>query len=235
MDQLEFGGKIYISSKRAAQISGYAKDYIGQLCRADKLDCKLVGRTWYVREESIYSHKRGTAEGVSADEAPLDNTLEAVEEMPEEVDPGIASEETPVAIRTANAATHGHHGAYTAVKDAEKPRTSNLVQTRSRSEAEISGKTFVHRIERPVSDAEPEIAQDPMNTHSAVSTVALVGFVMLVAVATFAGSLSLEHVLSYTSHGPAQMGSAIQVNPVYVQESLSGGLEALIIGFDGLR
>lgn len=50
-------GKKYISSKRASAISDYAPDYIGQLCRANKLDCKMIGRSWFVTEESIYLHK----------------------------------------------------------------------------------------------------------------------------------------------------------------------------------
>jgi hypothetical protein len=50
-------GKKYISSRRASEMSDYSSDYIGQLCRANKLDCKMVGRTWFVTEESIHLHK----------------------------------------------------------------------------------------------------------------------------------------------------------------------------------
>lgn len=50
-------GKKYISSRRASEMSEYSSDYIGQLCRANKLDCKMVGRTWFVTEESIHLHK----------------------------------------------------------------------------------------------------------------------------------------------------------------------------------
>lgn len=54
---LFFDGKKFISSKRAAQISGYVNDYIGQLCRDGKLECRMVGRTWYVGFESLIQHK----------------------------------------------------------------------------------------------------------------------------------------------------------------------------------
>ncbi|TAL48894.1 hypothetical protein EPN83_02965 [Patescibacteria group bacterium] len=54
---LFFDGKRFISSSRAAKISGYANDYIGQLCRGGKLDCRMVGRTWYVSLESLTLHK----------------------------------------------------------------------------------------------------------------------------------------------------------------------------------
>lgn len=57
MDELTIEGKQYISSKRAAKVSGYAKDYIGQLCREGRVDSKLVGRSWYVYEPSIREHR----------------------------------------------------------------------------------------------------------------------------------------------------------------------------------
>lgn len=58
MDELVVDGEKYISSKRAARLSGYAKDYIGQLCRAGKIDAKMVGRSWYVKESAIKEHRK---------------------------------------------------------------------------------------------------------------------------------------------------------------------------------
>ena|GEM_PF-1248021 len=52
-------GKNYISTKRASEITGYSADYIGQLCRAKKLDFKIVGRSYFVTEESIRNHQQG--------------------------------------------------------------------------------------------------------------------------------------------------------------------------------
>lgn len=60
MDELTIGDKIYISSKRAAEITGYAKDYIGQLCREGRVEATLVGRSWYVLETSIRDHRFGS-------------------------------------------------------------------------------------------------------------------------------------------------------------------------------
>lgn len=59
MDELTLDGKIYISSKRAAAITGYAKDYVGQLCREGRVEARLVGRSWYVLENSIKAHRFG--------------------------------------------------------------------------------------------------------------------------------------------------------------------------------
>jgi len=56
-DSLAIDGKIYLSSKRAAEIAGYSKDYVGQLCRSGKLVCRTVGRLWYVDEASLRKHQ----------------------------------------------------------------------------------------------------------------------------------------------------------------------------------
>jgi len=51
-------GKKFITSKKAALLFGYTQDYIGQLCRGEKIDARRIGRTWYVSEKSILEHKR---------------------------------------------------------------------------------------------------------------------------------------------------------------------------------
>jgi hypothetical protein len=58
MDELIFAGNKYISSKRASKLTGYTTDYIGQMCRGDKMDCRLVGRNWYINEEVVKAQKK---------------------------------------------------------------------------------------------------------------------------------------------------------------------------------
>lgn len=67
-----FEGKNYISARRASEISEYSSDYIGQLCRADKLDCRMVGRAWFVTLDSIEAHKRHVLE-VESDPSRVEN------------------------------------------------------------------------------------------------------------------------------------------------------------------
>lgn len=56
-DRITLEGKAYISSALAAKEMRYTKDYIGQLARAGKINAKLIGRSWYVLEDSIKEHK----------------------------------------------------------------------------------------------------------------------------------------------------------------------------------
>lgn len=57
-----------ISGRRAAELTGYSADYIGQLCRSGKLDAKMIGHTWYVSQSSLYEYVRKLEEDQRAAE-----------------------------------------------------------------------------------------------------------------------------------------------------------------------
>jgi len=57
-DTILIDGRIYISSKRAAEMSKYSNDYIGQLCRGGKVAAKMMGRVWFVDRDSLFAHKK---------------------------------------------------------------------------------------------------------------------------------------------------------------------------------
>jgi hypothetical protein len=52
-----FDGKQYISAARAAEITGYAQDYVGQLARSGTILSQQVGNRWYVEKQSLSRHK----------------------------------------------------------------------------------------------------------------------------------------------------------------------------------
>ena len=56
-NELTIAGENLISSKRAADLSGYAQDYIGQLARKGLIDAKRVGGLWYVSPDSLNAYK----------------------------------------------------------------------------------------------------------------------------------------------------------------------------------
>ncbi|MDP2654954.1 MAG: helix-turn-helix domain-containing protein [bacterium] len=59
MDEILIEDKKYVSSKQAAKVTGYAKDYVGQLCREGRVPARLVGRSWYVLESALHDHRFG--------------------------------------------------------------------------------------------------------------------------------------------------------------------------------
>jgi hypothetical protein len=61
-DEIQIDGKSYISSKRAAELSGYAQDYIGQLARKSLIDARRIGGLWYVSMESLHGYKKKAEE-----------------------------------------------------------------------------------------------------------------------------------------------------------------------------
>lgn len=57
-DELVLNGKTYVSSKKAAESTGYARDYIGQLSRGGLIDAERVGGLWYVSMESLQDYEK---------------------------------------------------------------------------------------------------------------------------------------------------------------------------------
>ena len=95
-DVLILEGKNYISAKRAALVFGYTSDYVGQMCREGKLDCKMLGRTWFVKQESVHAHKLSNSEFIAPAEieTPIIETAAPVET------PEIIPEKVQVQIET---------------------------------------------------------------------------------------------------------------------------------------
>jgi hypothetical protein len=77
MDEILIEEKKYVSSKRAAKITGYAKDYIGQLCREGRVPARLVGRGWYVLESAIADHRFGNP-GESKNTEKIEETVPTI-------------------------------------------------------------------------------------------------------------------------------------------------------------
>jgi hypothetical protein len=93
MDEILIEEKKYISSKRAAKVTGYAKDYIGQLCREGRVSARLVGRNWYVLESAIQDHRFGQQE--IEPEFRVSAPSEHVEEVQSSVPEPLATWESP--------------------------------------------------------------------------------------------------------------------------------------------
>ena len=57
-DTVLLSGKEFTASKKAAQLTGYAQDYIGQLARGGVIEAERVGGLWYVSIDSLNEYKR---------------------------------------------------------------------------------------------------------------------------------------------------------------------------------
>ena len=58
MDTVVLDGTTYKKASVVAKEFKYTSDYVGQLCRAGKVDAHLVGRTWFVNSDSLTVHKK---------------------------------------------------------------------------------------------------------------------------------------------------------------------------------
>lgn len=96
---VSFDGKDYISANRAAKITGYNQDYIGQLARSNQILSRQVGKRWYVDRESLVKHKEekdALLAAVQVESVGLarPEDLQPVEEAPLVVDEPVAEEVT---------------------------------------------------------------------------------------------------------------------------------------------
>jgi hypothetical protein len=57
-DSINIEGRTLISARRAAEMAKYSNDYIGQLCRSGKVQARMIGRSWYVDQESLVEHQK---------------------------------------------------------------------------------------------------------------------------------------------------------------------------------
>lgn len=57
MDEVVLDGKKFISARKAAEITSYEQDYIGQLARMGKVLARQIGRAWFIEEQSLLAHR----------------------------------------------------------------------------------------------------------------------------------------------------------------------------------
>jgi hypothetical protein len=77
-DNLILQDKNYISAKRASIVFGYTSDYVGQLCRLGKLECKMIGRSWFVSEESVIKHREAVAMDLNSKKDVAENDIQNI-------------------------------------------------------------------------------------------------------------------------------------------------------------
>ena len=85
MDILNHNGAVYVKASVLAKRHRYTTDYIGQLCRQNKVDAQLVGRAWYVNENSLLTHKIDRKKDTRLNEIISKNAVEIHTVAPEVV------------------------------------------------------------------------------------------------------------------------------------------------------
>ena len=57
-DTFTFDGVEYVATARAADLTGYTQDYVGQLARDEEIAARKVGRRWFVARKELIEHKK---------------------------------------------------------------------------------------------------------------------------------------------------------------------------------
>lgn len=59
----------WIDTRRAAELTGYTREYIAALCRGEKVKAQKIGRDWLVDRESILEYQANVRPGRPKDNA----------------------------------------------------------------------------------------------------------------------------------------------------------------------
>jgi len=83
MNTVVIDGVTYTKASVLAKKFRYTTDYVGQLCRSQRVDAQLVGRSWYVSEISLEQLSKKRIEAIRKDEILLkNNDIEESESEP---------------------------------------------------------------------------------------------------------------------------------------------------------
>ena len=122
MKKISFGNKEYVKASEVAKRFRYTQDYVGQLCRAKKVDARLVGRTWFVDPDSVaayrktkHSTQKGTATNVSLNKQPKRK------QNPKPVAPVMRSKTSKATQRPINTNVGGHAVTYSSDSEVSIP------------------------------------------------------------------------------------------------------------------
>lgn len=78
---VSFDGKDYVSAGRAAELTGYHQDYVGQLARGGKVLSRQIGNRWYVERQGVLAHKKEKDSLLAAVQAEAVGLLRAHESL----------------------------------------------------------------------------------------------------------------------------------------------------------
>ena len=166
MDEITIGDKVYVSSKQAAKITGYAKDYVGQLCREGRIEARLVGRNWYVLETALREHRFGKKEEEPAPAEPEKEENPAIERVAtwqkpqyEPEVPTLVPDLAPKATQQASsAAIADMQTAWKEWFEEKKPRAEVTSEEQYPVSIETLPEAFSEATEEPQADEEVPVA-----------------------------------------------------------------------------
>ncbi|MFZ2522094.1 MAG: helix-turn-helix domain-containing protein, partial [Minisyncoccia bacterium] len=152
---LFFENKKFITSKQASKLTGYSKDYIGQLSRSQKIESRRIGHTWYVCEESLLNYKNSPTdydfsknflgkELLSSEKAEVLSLPENAtkEEVSQVINDDISSFVKSVSLGKSHTSIFEKHNNHTSLSEVQKVRKT--VDNKSPYFGEIS-KYIFHR------------------------------------------------------------------------------------------
>ncbi|MCH7530029.1 hypothetical protein IIB50_02850 [Patescibacteria group bacterium] len=206
MEELIFGGKKFVSARRASRITGYTKDYIGQLSRADKIEARLVGRNWYIEEESLLTHRKQTKGGLES--------IQRINEVNNEVkDKTLLNKPKKSVIQPFEMIYHGseddkplnpepkkpelQHNDQKNIDNYEQESQISIKKEYSEQTKQVSLPPQHIKMGTPKSDIEPNTADDYAQIQGGFAKSFAGVMLILLGILTVVGTFTIEQVLFY--------------------------------------
>lgn len=211
MDELIFAGNKYISSKRAGRMTGYTTDYLGQLCRADKIDCRFVGRNWYINEKAINEQKKDfkkeqlaenirTIEYKKIELEPMYYRNDARSNNPE-IDKIATREEQDAGLGIVNLEPK---------EDSEENTPVRIIKRHEISVKRYNNPNIVSRTERRIAIRQQILPQQASRMLPMIVAV-ITSVIILVGILFIAGTLTLEQEIRYSSADKTDIDTSFQI------------------------
>lgn len=205
MDELIFAGNKYISSKRASKVTGYTTDYIGQICRADKIECRLVGRNWYIKEKDLEKNKKSFKKEQGLNHKKQEGAI-GYEKISPEL---LYYSNDKRSLNPEISKTHIEEGEGNSLAGGEE-NNEKEIPIRIIENPRIPLERYTPRpIQRQTVRRQPIVPQQAYRGFPMVASIALV--LMLAGVLLIAGTLTLEQVVYYSSKDKKNLNTSIQL------------------------
>lgn len=81
MINVTFDGVEFTKATQVAKEFGYTSDYLGQLCRAKKVNARLIGRSWFINVPSLEKHREKKYQGSAVKKMQIKESSPEVEDV----------------------------------------------------------------------------------------------------------------------------------------------------------
>lgn len=222
---VSFDGREYVSAIKAASLTGYHQDYVGQLARQGKILSRQIGTRWYVDRDALIRHKKekdALLAAVQAEAVGLrpktDHVTRAVEDYAGSGPYMRYFSDTNDLFPTIDSASRAHEAPIS-------PHVSAIISIPIRKIDEHGSENGPSRVVAPDSSSKSSSAKLRKRSYLTSVPVLVATTVIVVVV----GYVSMQENTIYTMAAPKELGYALSGYVADVFEKFSHAIEDIVV------